>query len=46
MVRGKRVDIKEWPIDLGEQVELEAKLIFLPEEERTYVEGRTSNIHS
>ena len=47
MIKGKRWDVWERPVDPDSQAEvLEAKLVFLPEEERTYVEGRTSNIHS
>ena len=47
MVKGKRVDIREWSVDPDKQAEtVAAKLVFLPEEERTYVEGRTSHIHS
>ena len=47
MIRGKYIYVQEIPINPKKQESfLEATLVFLPEEERTYVEGRTSNIHS
>jgi len=47
MVRGRRLDVWEKPVDPhGQQEVLEAVLIFLPEEERTYVKGREFGIKS